>query len=343
MIYLEILQTKCHIKTPGSISDRSTDLWKTLNVWSTGIKGNAIRLDDSTFVLITTSKATSTSIANKLGYENRQEEEAFELLNRIAQEENETNQPFYKSYLSLPAEKRRIMISKTYVLDSSLHIRELESEIKKKLGYVCKEEHKHLLFQRLEGWWHSMVIECLDTKDQITPIEHSQLADKIDELREQFRNDNLPVDTFLLYTESKLGENDKTFLEQLRLINLSNERKQKAIKEYCSANKQISSWLRDCLLGLNELEYYNDRLIDSWDDRFLAMKENIDESTLEKIKIELGKELYNRILIESKIHIRERCNEPFIMKGCYHKLSNELKVGWHPEFIDKLKPNEDTN
>ena len=42
--------------------------------------------------------------------------------------------------------------------------------------------------------------------------------------------------------------------------------------------------------------------------------------------------------MESKdIRIRPKCQEAFIMRGSYHILANQLKIGWHVDFFERLK------
>jgi hypothetical protein len=36
------------------------------------------------------------------------------------------------------------------------------------------------------------------------------------------------------------------------------------------------------------------------------------------------------------INIREKVNKPFVMRGTYHDLANQLKVGWHVDFMNRL-------
>ena len=56
----------------------------------------------------------------------------------------------------------------------------------------------------------------------------------------------------------------------------------------------------------------------------------------EEEKIEEGRRLFSDI--EKKdIRIRPKCQEAFVMRGSYHMLANQLKVGWHIDFYDRLK------
>ena len=56
----------------------------------------------------------------------------------------------------------------------------------------------------------------------------------------------------------------------------------------------------------------------------------------EEEKAKEGRQLFSDI--EKKdIRIRPKCQEAFIMRGSYHILANQLKIGWHVDFFDRLK------
>jgi len=72
---------------------------------------------------------------------------------------------------------------------------------------------------------------------------------------------------------------------------------------------------------------------------FLTMQEDVEEygdSIDESLKQRHGRALYNKIQ-DKDIRIRERCSEPFVMRGSYHSLANKLLVGWHIDFETRLK------
>lgn len=53
-------------------------------------------------------------------------------------------------------------------------------------------------------------------------------------------------------------------------------------------------------------------------------------------KIKEGRRLFSDIE-KSDIRIRPKCQEAFVMRGSYHILANQLKVGWHIDFYERLK------
>ena len=57
--------------------------------------------------------------------------------------------------------------------------------------------------------------------------------------------------------------------------------------------------------------------------------------TDEEEKIKEGRTLFSKIE-ELDIRIRPKCQEAFVMRGSYHILANQLKVGWHVDFFERL-------
>lgn len=111
-----------------------------------------------------------------------------------------------------------------------------------------------------------------------------------------------------------------------------------ALQDYYKAFRQRAKWVRNDLLYLNELDNYERRLIDEWEHCFIDMQDNIDiDNVLDDIDIKK----YSRQLlkeIENKdIRVRERCSEPFIMRGSYHMLADQFKIGWYADFKNRLK------
>ena len=73
---------------------------------------------------------------------------------------------------------------------------------------------------------------------------------------------------------------------------------------------------------------------------------NIKEIKLENLeidKIKLGKDIYFQVgdlklpICSGGVHSNRGF---YIMRGSYHILSNSLRIGWHPEYVQKLSLNE---
>ena len=120
---------------------------------------------------------------------------------------------------------------------------------------------------------------------------------------------------------------------------LGNKSLQVAIRDYYRAFKQRANWVRNDLLYVNELDKYEQKLIDEWEHVFAMMEDELKdygEEITESIKVKKAKAIYKEIS-DKDIRIRPRCSEAFVMRGSYHMLANQLKIGWHVDFYERLK------
>ncbi|ANS76487.1 hypothetical protein AWM70_19480 [Paenibacillus yonginensis] len=337
---IELIQTKHHMNSVSSLTNSCSDLWKTIRIWSTAVQNGEVSTESIKFTLITTGVAPEGSIASKLYpyQEYRDVQTALSLLNEVAEKStSHSNRMAYEVFLGLSEIQREQLISCVYVLDASPNIVDTKEDILRELRYATRPEFKEAVYQRLEGIWFNKVIQHLSS-DSLNTISQTEIVDYINDLQEQFHQDNLPID-FLDYiapAEESIAEHQRVFIEQLKLVAVSQPRIQKAISDYYRAYEQRSRWVRDELLFVNELEMYETRLIDEWERRFEAMKEDFEDDSEPQIK-KAGRALFNWMDQEANIHIRPRCTEPYVMRGSYHLLSNQLRVGWHADFINRLE------
>ena len=199
-------------------------------------------------------------------------------------------------------------------------------------------EYEGRLMERLEGWWFKLSINALCSDSPIY-ITQKQVRDFIVSTGQEYTSDNLPIEEFFIeIPENDLSKDMQIFYEQLKLIALGSESINIALRDYLRAYKQRASWVRQKLLYINDLDKYEKRLISEWQFHFAMMSDRIksNEDASEKEKTQHGLELYDKIQ-NKDIPIRPKCSEPFVMRGSYHILSTQLKVGWHIDFLERLK------
>ncbi len=332
----ELLQLKHHVKHAANLSDASVDLWKTLRIWCEGYSQGLIELD-SIHYLITTSSASPGSAASYLMVEGRSVDSAVgRLLQTARTSQNDKNIPAYHAFLALADDSREDLISRIFVFDGSPNILALFEGLKREVRWAVSSRHRDSFVQRLEGWWFRRVVVHLVAKG------HGILSQEIDaevhDLREQFKEDNLPIDVLDLGIEHNAFLNEQ-FVHQLRLIDVGNPRIRIAIREYFRAFEQRSRWVREDLLHIGELDKYERRLVEEWEILFEQMREELGEDAAEEKKKQAARALYKWIESEANFPIRPRCGEPFVTRGTYHILANgpEPRVGWHPDFLARVK------
>lgn len=338
-----MIQVKHQINARGKLTNTSTDLWRSINSWCDSIKTNSMDILTTSFVILTTAVAPDDSAAYFLRgqQKNRNIEKAFGLILTAANGTQETTKAFRNNFLSLSDEKRRQLISNIYIYDNSIQIKSFREELKRRIRWGTLPRFEDLICEQLEGWWFQKAIQFL-CSDQTVYIDQKQVQSKIYEISSSYREDSLPITvdplTFPSEKDLKVFETDtQVFIEQLKLIVLSEERIKRAIRDYYHAYQQRAKWVREDLLYIDELEIYETQLVDEWQRLFEISKEELSDvdSIDENIKRKIGKKLYNDVE-NLDLYIRERVTQPFIMRGTYHGLSNKLQIGWHVDFYNRL-------
>lgn len=340
-IPIQLIQLKHHIQHQGNLADASTDMWRTIKVWLDAISETPDILDGTNFLIITTATAPIDSAAFLLKKDsNRNPDTAYEKLKTVCfSSVNQAHQRYYDAFREAGEDTVKQLIRQIYIIDRASNIIDVEKDILKHIRYSCIPKHQKMIYERLEGWWFKKAIDalCCDTP---VFVNQNQVRSFIVSVSQEYADDNLPIDILDIddLQEDNFSANEKIFHEQLKLICLGNHRMQLALRDYYRAFRQRASWVRNDLLYVNELGQYEQRLIDEWEHAFAAMEETLSGTNhaTEREKAKEGRQLFSEIE-KRDIRIRPKCQEAFIMRGSYHILANQLKIGWHVDFFDRLK------
>lgn len=338
-----LVQLKHHVKTTGDLTDASADLWRTIKVWIDTIKQDENILDTTRFLIITTAVAPKDTASYYLKNDTnkRNVESAYTILKRVAlKSKNQAHKSYYQAFNGLGEDVGKKLLENITVIDKESNILDVENGIKNQIKYCCLPQYRNMVYERLEGWWNKNIIQALCSEQPIFMTQF-QVNSFLVELGQQYAPDNLPIDIEDFPDEelSKFGAEDLLFYKQLKLICLGSRSLRIAVRDYYRAFKQRANWVRNDLLYVNELDNYEQRLIDEWEHAFAEMDDDLADyqnEVTEDIKIKKAKILYKEINGKD-IRIRIRCNEPFVMRGSYHILANQLKIGWHIDFYERLK------
>lgn len=336
----ELLQTKHHRKSAAALTNSSADVWKTLRVWFEGHASGVIPAS-ANLVLVTTATAKENSAAWYLRSSAKRDEQAARTaLDAVAQSStDQSNAPAYKAYLARKPSDRLAVLSRVVVIDAAPSIEDLDGELRDEVHWAVGREHHGAFLQRLEGWWLRRVLRQLvaGERHRIAAVElETQMAD----LREQFKQAALPIDDdlldFSLDEATAAAHAQFAFVRQIDLIKAGRARVAAAIRDYLRAFEQRSRWLRERLILEMELGRYEKRLIEEWELVFAGMQDELGTETTDTVKQQAAR----AVLLwaeRASFPIRASVTEPFVTRGSLHMLSDECRIGWHPEFRDRLE------
>lgn len=338
-----LIQTKLHIKSVANLTNASPDLWKTIRVWSEAILNKQVDPAKTLFTLVTTAKTSESEITYQLCKPEiiRDNEHILKTLEETSKiSKSSTNEKAYAAFNMLKKAQKKALIEHIQILDASLDIEQVKQKTLNELKLSTTPDKLIPFYERLEGWWFQKCI--LNLLHDAPNITFRELQGKIDDIRDQFRTDNLPIDFIeKIQVEDQEAEEDKRiFVQQLRLISLGNALIKHAISDYYRAFEQRSKWIREELMNPDEEKRYEAELVDYWEPKFASMRDDMTESgdITEEQCVQMGKSFYTNFYINTcpQKHIRPRVTNEFLARGSSHILADKKTIGWHPYYSERL-------
>lgn len=337
----QLIQTKHHIAKSGNLTDASSDLWKTLLIWLKAVQADAQFPFRMRLFLLTTGTAPEGSACSWLRSISNQRSEAEAdklLLDTASTSKNADHAKAHALYKALSSEVRLSLLRSITVLDNAPNIIDVIDEICQSLYMAAPKNQLGNFVERLEGWWFARVIDGLVNKKSIPLLAIEQ---RIDELREEFQRDALPVDVKgSVPSPEVIADLDKRpFVKQLRRIRIGTPRIELAIRDYYRAFEQRSRWTRQELLVDGELERYEQDLKEAWEPRFLTVVDSLPSPCAPEEKVVGGQKIFQWAEQDADFPLRT-VRERFLTHGSFQMLANRHVIGWHPNFNDPEQPED---
>ncbi|MEV0132270.1 ABC-three component system protein [Dactylosporangium sp. NPDC050688] len=334
--------TQLKQRAPGTkLTDSSSDLWKTLRIWSIGILKKTIETPSTRLLLVTTAEVPAGSAASFLlpyGDPNRNPEEAIRLLDLAAvKSKNQNQQKLYAEYLKLDRPQKLAMLGACEVLCESPNIFELRKQLENsaRLAVGVARRQTPDFIRDLEGWWFEQCLSCLQTPGAM--IDGVDFDAMFTSIKERFRPDQLRVDPDIeSMSPPSTGFDRHIFIKQLKLIGSRQSRLNSAARDYIRASTQRSRWARNQVLLVGELDSYDNRLREEWEINFDRMLDDLADVDDPEARVKAAEILYRRVEDMTHLVIRDGCHQPFVIRGSFQHLADQKQVGWHPDYLTLL-------
>lgn len=316
------------------LSNLSLDFWKSVNIWVDRIKTLNIKL---TFFLCTTNKVSDTSFLKKLTFGSKEIITVSDLNNIIEKLNSSKDEKIKKirdKFINLDDSKKIELLNRITIIENSIRINNIPQEIQDNYFRSINIKYRHLVYERLEGWWFNIIIEHM-TGTVNSTIKVKDISLKLQEISEQYYEENLPIN-FDDLTSSQIDysiyiDSNYNFVRKLELIKLKTSQIQRSIFDFYRAFNQRLYWLNNNLVSTEEINKYEIKLVDEWE-RFKDETYYEDDELTEEEVLKIGRAIFSWAQ-NCNLYIRPKVTEPFIMRGSFHILADEEKnkVFWHPK------------
>jgi hypothetical protein len=339
-------QTKSALET-NPVSDKAIDLWKTFSNWKTATSSGQISLATTRFEIYLAKRRTGKLV--QLFHDAQTEEAAKAALGQARdllwgaapgypkkEKLAEGLAPYVNHILEAPTDVAVGIIQRfSLSVAAKDPLRDLRPKVDNKW---VRPESVDAVIQHAHGW----IKEKMDG----LILAGKPAALNVDEFNDEMRS-FLPRVDFqhilaaiagrLELTEDTLAaEQLRTYVQQLQLIEGSDEDVFEAINHFLRAAAERSAWSKQGLVHEKSFDEYEEALISAWKNkRSLHNITHKDHSAVDRGKLLLA----DCGLHQQKLQGLEP--PPFFTPGSFHALAEDQTVGWHPEYKKLLSPGAD--
>lgn len=335
---------------PGTLTIKNDGLWNTLEIWVTHPDTQT-----ANFVFVTSASVKSNDILECLCADRAQQRDTKLLAQALLKEaqrviyerelaKNNNEKLPYKDrasaceeILKLGEQGLETLLTRTTILDGSCNAFNIPEEVKERLKNHVPLERREPIAERLLEWWERRVAKALLNKNReknISEISKQELLARINQLIIECSEDNLPDD----YSSIDPQREDIDSLsngmmeEQINLVNGKSHRVARAARYRWQAINQRHRWMTYDLSLAHEIDKFDKRLFDEWNDKYSIMVQE-NEGECDGKLAEEGLKILDWTHDEAPFkipHIKSSWQHPFITRGSYQELANSGKIGWHP-------------
>lgn len=127
-----------------------------------------------------------------------------------------------------------------------------------------------------------------------------------------------------------------TFIKQLKLIELRQDRQLRAVSDLLKTDANITMWAENGLIFEKNVSEWHDSLLRQYD----SICDEIEIFLSDKSEISRGKVIYSRC---SATHVSfdNKVVPEYFTNGGFNLLAEDLRLGWHPDYIELLDKDEE--
>ena len=337
----DAIQLKSALSNRNPVSNKAADLWKTMYNWLISVEAGVFDPGKVKFILFLNVNKQGT-IVNGFHLAERYDEAVLAWKN--------ARREFYdeKGILKEIGEEYKKYIEYFFVQDRMemackiIQNFELKKCIDNYTLTVRKEFDKsgipadiiEPIYMGIIGWIDLNVTKMVENNEAIIiSFENYQV-----QLRALYRDYNqkhslMPhsVKPSKFEIQNELQQ-QRTYITQLEIIDCDYTEKIEAINDFIRASIDRTIWADNGDISFLSMQSYEETLKRSWNlERKIIMIEKKNELPEEQGKLIYYKCQRNQIEMPS-VSVPE-----FFQNGCYHLLADGLEVGWHPQYLEKIK------
>ncbi|MBK8484738.1 MAG: hypothetical protein IPL31_10460 [Saprospiraceae bacterium] len=335
IVYRE--QDKSSMQKNGqTFRERSKDLWRTLQIWTNEVATGLLDPQLTLLCFVTNKILENNSLAKKIS----EAKDSTEILEVITLLKNAAKKPPFKlkaiieDVLSKEAALKKI-IPCIQLIDGNSYD-ERNELIANSLG--LNDDIRQDVITDLRGWLNEQIIEQLD-QGKSPIIKRVNFNQRVQRARQNAGDKRIKV-LAKRFVELKISEDQlnnarlRTFAKQLEVIEHYDKTNIiiDAINDFFFSESERTRLTAMGDLTKQEFQAIDDSSKERWKEVFRRKMIEYQTSMPESEMSILAYKIYDGTIDGYLARIRGETTEAYFTRGSLHKLSDDLEIGWHPEW-----------
>ncbi|MCH8012995.1 MAG: hypothetical protein IIA61_13795 [Candidatus Marinimicrobia bacterium] len=323
-------------KNINPLADNSKALWNTLRIWLDLIKNSGVQPESSRFLIVTNKNVPDNCLIKQIASATSDEDLKLCVthmrsisisLNEIVEEVLGYDDNALKRIL-----KRIELVDQTSNQDNSTLPMEIIENLR--IPSIIKAQSEEI-FHEMLGWVQQTAMRAW-SEAKPAVIQGQQFINALDAAkRSRIRDKTLERSAHLIEVPGDQIDKHRgsIFVEQMRLITEDQSEINDAINDFIKSSSELFRLSDEGELTPTDLVNLEYNMVDRWKPiRRRNMRIHKDKNDKE-----VGYRIFDETTNNYLVSIGGLPTEhPYFTRGAYHRLSENLLVGWHPKFEDIL-------
>lgn len=235
-----------------------------------------------------------------------------------------------KAFLHLADSKQAELLSRVRLKPGQINIRLIEDELAKNITSVLSKDRAHIA-QLLVEWWNRQIIHAHCGK-RTKAIHRFELISRFTQIVADLEHDTL-VDHFATELPPGTYQSHPMVGSQIQLIDAASWHQRVVTNEW-RARESRSRWSTENPTWREKIAQYDTRLVEEWGYKHVDMSEACDGQS-DETKKQKGRDLLSWSFFDAPNKIEPLApsvTSPSYVRGTFHTLSIDGRVGWHPDY-----------
>jgi len=345
---VDAIQAKSALSDRNPVSNRASDLWKTLYNWLIAIQEKEIDIECTNCrLLITVNKHGSivdsfndATTAEKAHHAWETAKKEFYDDKGIEKKIGDEYADYIRAFFSEENKSDACNIIRKFKLETltKKHIESLYERFEEK-AYIAKDS-LGIMFVYMMGWIDKKTAELAEAKKPMVVYGE----DFRKELTAKYREVNQKLSLVEIAPKPSKDminnemEEFRVYVEQLDIVDCDYTEKIEAVSDYLRASANRTAWAEKGDISEDAIFSFSEELVRVWKNK----KKIIDITQKDKDESERGQLLYSECK-DRQVDMGTLVAPSFFTSGCFQALADDESIGWHPRYKNILQVRRSKN